>query len=82
MLVDKEKIKQLYQEGKVRKTEDLQDLLKEMAGGILDAIYEAEADEHIGYPKNMPGGSINTGNSRNGKGSKTVKSKFGPMTVH
>lgn len=82
MLVDKERIKQLYQEGKVRKTEDLQDLLKEMAGGILDAIYEAEADEHIGYPKNMPGGSINTGNSRNGKGSKTVKSKFGAMTVH
>lgn len=62
MIVDKEKIKQLHKEGRVRMAEDLQALLKQMTGGILDAIYEAEADEHIGYAKNMPGGSINTGN--------------------
>jgi transposase-like protein len=81
-MIDKEKIKQLYKDGKVRKTEDLQEILKELTADFLDVIYEAELDEHLGYPKNMPGGSQNTGNSRNGKGSKTVKSKFGPMTVH
>ena len=81
-MIDKEKIKQLYKEGKVRKTEDLQDLLRDMTADILDVIYQAEFEDHLGYPKNMQGGSINTGNSRNGTGEKTVKSKFGPMTVH
>jgi transposase-like protein len=81
-MIDKEKIKQLFKEGKVQKIEDLQELLKEMTANLVDVIYEAEQEVHLGYPKSMPGGSFGTENSRNGKGSKTVKSKFGPMTVH
>lgn len=81
-MIDKEKIKQLYKEGKVNKTEDLQDMLRDMTANILDALYEAEMEEHLGYSKNIQGGSINTGNSRNGKGEKTVKSSLGAMKVH
>lgn len=48
-------------------------------GGLLDILkkrfieqaLEAEMDEHLGYPKHAPFGT-NTGNSRNGSGSKTI----------
>ena len=48
-------------------------------GGLLDILkkrfieqaLEAEMDEHLGYPKHAPFGT-NSGNSRNGSGSKTI----------
>ena len=48
-------------------------------GGLLDILkkrfieqaLEAEMNEHLGYPKHAPFGT-NTGNSRNGSGSKTI----------
>jgi putative transposase len=48
-------------------------------GGLLDILkkrfieqaLEAEMDEHLGYPRHAPFGT-NSGNSRNGSGSKTI----------
>ena len=50
--------------------------LKEMFGGMLEKMLEAELDEHLGYEKHSAQGD-GSGNSRNGHGRKTVKTEWG-----
>ena len=45
-----------------------------------EKMLEAEMDQHLGYEKHAPEGR-NTGNSRNGKISKTIKSKYGAVGI-
>nr|MBA3238822.1 transposase [Parachlamydiaceae bacterium] len=49
-------------------------------GGMIEKMLEAEMDEHLGYDKHNSIG-IGTGNSRNGKTSKTVLSSQGPLDI-
>lgn len=55
-------------------------LIKRLLGGMLEKMLEAEMDEHLGYNKHSALG-INTGNSRNGKTSKTVLTSQGPLDI-
>lgn len=54
--------------------------LKNLFAGALEKMLEAELDEHLGYEKNSSLG-INSGNSRNGYGKKTVKSEWGESEI-
>ena len=46
----------------------------------VERALEAEMEHHLGYPKNSPSGK-NTGNSRNGKTAKTVRSVHGELEL-
>ena len=48
-------------------------LLKQLTKQLLERAMAAEMTEHVGYEKHDPGGH-NSGNSRNGKSAKTIKS--------
>ena len=44
-------IHQLLEEYDIQSTEDIQDALKNLLGGIIKEMMEAEMDEHLGYEK-------------------------------
>ena len=47
-------------------------LLDQLKKRFIEQALEAEMDEHLGYPKHAPM-VPNSGNARNGHGSKTIK---------
>ena len=51
-------------------------LLKRLTKALLERAMNAELTNHLGYEKHDPVGH-NSGNSRNGTSSKTVKGEFG-----
>ncbi len=55
-------------------------LLKRMLKEMTEQILEAELTDHLGYEKHSAEGS-NSGNSRNGKTAKTVRSDFGEVKI-
>ncbi len=55
-------------------------LLKQFVKAVLERAMHAELTEHLGYPKHAPAGH-NSGNSRNGTSSKTVKGDFGEVNI-
>jgi transposase-like protein len=81
-MLDKEEILKKYREGSLRSTTDLKDVLREMTREMIDTLYEAELEDHLGYSKHTQGASISRGNSRNGKGEKAVEGNLGSMIVH
>jgi putative transposase len=54
--------------------------LKELTKAILERALNAELGDHLGYEKHDPAG-YKSGNSRNGKSSKTLKGDFGEMAL-
>ena len=81
MTIDNELIEDLLKDYK--KPEDLigeNGLLKQLTKRLLERAMAAELTEHVGYEKHDPGGN-NSGNSRNGKSSKTLKGSFGRMPL-
>jgi putative transposase len=54
--------------------------LKELFGGMLEKMLEAELDEHLGYEKHSARGD-GSGNSRNGYGHKTVRTEWGEADI-
>lgn len=63
-----------------RTTGDIQAKLKKLFAGTIELMLEAEMDEHLGYEKNSVLGN-NTGNSRNGYGTKTIHSDYGDCEI-
>jgi len=61
-------------------TGDIQSKLKHLFAGAIEAMLEAEMDEHLGYDKNSTLGN-NNGNSRNGYNHKTVISDYGEASI-
>lgn len=57
-----------------------QGLLKDMVKRIVERTMDGEMTHHLGYEKNSPEGK-NTGNSRNGRGRKKIKSDLGEIEV-
>ena len=80
MVFDKDKLNELLDTRQVKTQEDLQALLRDLTKEVIDALYEGELTEHLGYEKHQQGGSTD-GNSRNGKGKKTVKSHLGNIEL-
>ena len=69
--------------GDYKKPEDIigkNGLLKQLTKALLERAMQAEMSEHLGYDKHDPAGN-NSGNSRNGKTTKTLKGDFGEMPL-
>jgi putative transposase len=56
--------------------EDVHKLLKDLFKGTLEAMLEAEMEEHLGYEKHNNAGDL-SGNSRNGYNTKKIQSEMG-----
>ncbi len=69
-------IHQLLQEYDIETAEDIQDALKDLLGGTLKEMLEAEMDDHLGYEKSERSDSDDY---RNGYKEKTVNSSYGSM---
>ena len=55
-------------------------LLKQLTKALLERAMQAEMTDHLGYEKHDPVGN-NSGNSRNGATTKTLKGDFGEMPL-
>ncbi len=55
-------------------------LVQRLIGDILEQMLQKEMDEHLGYEKHSPEGH-RSGNSRNGRGKKTLKSNYGEIEL-
>ena len=71
-------IQQLLQEYNIETAEDIQDALKDLLGGTIKEMMEAEMDEHLGYGKSERYGSDDY---RNGYKSKMVNSSYGQVGI-
>ena len=80
MVFEKDKLKKLLDEREVKDQEGLQALLRDLTKEVIEALYDGELTDHLGYEKHQQGGSTN-GNARNGRGKKTVQSKLGEVEL-
>ncbi len=71
-------IQQLLQEYDIQTTEDIQDALKDLLGGTIKEMMEAEMDEHLGYAKSERSDSDDY---RNEYKSKRINSSYGSMDI-
>jgi len=55
-------------------------LIQRLIGGMLEQMLQKEMDEHLGYEKHSPDGH-HSGNSRNGRTKKTLKSNYGEIEL-
>ena len=55
-------------------------LLKQLTKAVLERAMQVEMTEHLGYEKHDPAGN-NSGNSRNGATTKTLKGDFGEVPL-
>ena len=68
----------LIEEYDIKTAEDIQEALKDLLGGTIKSMMEAEMDEHIGYEKYQHSDATNY---RNGVKKKNVRSTFGEFQV-
>ena len=71
-------IQQLLREYDIETAEDIQDALKDLLGGTIKEMMEAEMDDHLGYQKSQRSDSDDY---RNGYKSKRVNSSYGSMDI-
>lgn len=68
----------LLQEYDIQSAEDIQDALKDLLGGTIQSMLEAEMADHLGYE---PYERAENTNSRNGTKSKKIRSKYGESEI-
>ncbi len=61
-------------------SKELNNFMEQLYAQAMEQMLEGEMDSHLGYTKHSPEGA-NSGNSRNGKGSKKVKTKLGEVEL-
>ena len=71
-------IHQLLEEYDIQTAEDIQDALKDLLGGTIKEMMEAEMNQHLGYEKSE---RSNNDNYRNGYKHKRVNSSYGSMDI-
>lgn len=71
-------IHQLLEEYNIQSAEDIQDALKDLLGGTIKEMMDAEMDEHLGYEKSE---RSDNDDFRNGYKSKRVNSRYGSMEI-
>ena len=71
-------IQQLLQEYDIESAEDIQDALKDLLGGTIKEMMEAEMDDHLGYQKSE---RYDSDDYRNGYKTKRVNSSFGSLDI-
>lgn len=74
-------ISQLLQEYDIETAEDIQDALKDLLGGTIKEMMEAEMDEHLGYEKSQRVNRSDHTDYRNGTKQKQVNTSYGSMTI-
>ena len=79
-LFSKEQLRSLIQEENIKTTDDIQRVLKEMFGDVLQEALDAELGHTLGYEKNDAAGK-ETANRRNGHSSKTVRCEYGDVEL-
>ena len=68
----------LMDEYEIETADDIQEALKDLLGGTIKSMMEAEMTDHLGYEKSERSDSDNY---RNGTKTKTVRSKYGEFEV-
>ena len=71
-------IQQLLQEYDIETAEDIQDALKDLLGGTIKEMMDAEMNNHLGYSKSE---RSDNDDYRNGYKSKRVNSSYGAMEI-
>ena len=71
-------IHQLLDEYDIQSAEDIQEALKDLLGGTIKEMMEAEMDDHLGYEKSRRSDSDDY---RNGYKTKRVNSSYGTMEI-
>jgi putative transposase len=71
-------IASLLQEYDIKSAEDIQDALKDLLGGTIQSMLEAEMDQHLGYE---PYERTDNENSRNGTKPKKIRSTYGQTQI-
>ena len=71
-------IHQLLEEYDIQTAEDIQDALKDLLGGTIKEMMEAEMDDHLGYKKSE---RSDNDDYRNGYKRKRVNSSYGAMEI-
>ena len=74
-------IQHLLQEYDIESAQDIQDALKDLLGGTIKEMMEAEMDEHPGYGKSERADREEVSDYRNGTKKKQVNSRYGSMTI-
>ena len=68
----------LIDEYDIETAEDIQNAVKDLLGGAIKSMMEAEMDDHLGYKNYERSDNFN---SRNGSKTKAVRSKYGEFSV-
>lgn len=68
----------LLEEYDIQSAEDIQEALKDLLGGTIQNMMEAELSEHLGYEPHERSGSSN---ARNGTKPKTLRSQYGEIPI-
>lgn len=71
-------IYQLLEEYDIQSAEDIQEALKDLLGGTIKEMMEAEMDDHFGYEKSE---RSDNDDYRNGYQTKQVNSRYGSMEI-
>ena len=71
-------IQMLLQEYDIESAQDIQDALKDLLGGTIKEMMEAEMEDHLGYGKSQRSGNEDY---RNGYKKKQVNSRYGSMEI-
>lgn len=74
-------IQQLLQEYDIETAEDIQDALKDLLGGTIKEMMEAEMDDHLGYAKSERIDRDDQSDYRNGTKRKQVNTRYGSMKI-
>lgn len=69
----------LIEEYDIETADDIQEALKDLLGGTLKSMMEAEMDEHLGYESYE---RSNNSNYRNGTKVKHIRGNFGEMEIN
>lgn len=82
VIVDEKELDKLAKEmiGEFKSEQDFDTFTKALRKRFWESTLEGEMDEHLGYEKNDPRGN-NSGNSRNGKSRKRLKSEHGDLEI-
>lgn len=76
----KEEYRKLIKENGLKSTKDIQEMLKDMFGGIIKEMLEGEMEEELGYSR-YDYKNKETDNSRNGYNKKKVRSDYGDLEL-
>ena len=78
--IDNEVFKTLIENYNIKSTDDIKDMLKDLLGGTIQTMLEAEIEDNLGYSKHNYK-EKEASNSRNGHSNKTVRSEYGNIDL-